>query len=1167
WIDRGLELLRGEGEDLSPLFLPSSTTSPELAERFERPSSQLPAIFLVEYALARLWMNWGIEPKALIGHSMGENTAACVAGVFRFEDALRLVHLRGRLMDEVPEGGMLSVALSAKELEPLLGDDLDLASANAPELSVASGPREALEALGRTLAERGVEAKWVRIRIAAHSRMLEPVLGRYGDFLRGLALAPPKIPVVSNVSGTFLTASEATCPDYWTRHLRSRVRFAEGIATLAQDPGRAFLEVGPGRTLSSLARQHPDVTSERLVLASLGHPDESIDDAAFVLTVFGRLWAAGLPVDLAHARGPEARRLARLPTYPFQHQRYFIEPGKVTAQTAGDGVPLRKVAAIDDWFYRPVWRPAEPLSGEPGRRTWLVFIDDAGLGAQLTHALRERGDEVVVVHPSDAYYQLNHNEYRLSPEHGRDGYDALVRDLVASGKVPDRVVHLWLVAANEKHRPGSNFFHRNQERGFYSLLFLAQALADQGTGQSTHLTVVSSGMQQVGEEGVPFPDQATVLGPCKVIPHEIPRTTCASVDIVLPQVRRLRLFETKGRAAVQAIASQLMLELSAPPGNRVVALREGNRFEQTYEPMSSHEAPLRPVHVRAGGTYVVTGGLGGIGLTLARHLASLAKVNLVLVARKGKDGPDRGAAVRELESLGAEVLVVASDVTDPERMKDGLAEARRRFGKLHGVIHAAGMLSDELLQAKTQAQIENVFAPKVYGTLVLDALLSADDLDFFFLFSSTSVASGPVGQIDYVAANAFLNAYAEGRGQRLSRRTTAIGWGIWNGVGMAAESVKTLGERPARQSAAERPVSHPLFHSRTTEGGDERFWGRLSPATDWVLDEHRTSDGRAVVPGTAYLEMIAATLAEVGVSTPFEVQDLLFMRPMAVADDRIVELWATLRKSEQGYDFEVHSKVEAVRGDGSELHAQAKIVLGVGSRPAPEDLDALADRCSDRAHHDPNGILSGQEKHMRFGPRWRVLREAKYGRAEAFGRLELPPKFTGDLAGYRIHPALFDIATGFAMDLIDGYVGDALWVPVSYGKVRVFGPLPARIASQVRIRPVGSSPGVRRESLADFASFDVTLTDEGGNVLVLVTSLTLRKLAGTADFGGAKPLVASPAPTDRNDVSLPKTLSPAELAFVTLLQQGISPKEGCAAFDRVLAKVSSPVILVTSVAL
>ena len=293
--------------DLASLLYPSAGNEAAAGVELERPTRTLPALFVTQYACARLLMSWGVEPDAMIGHSMGEYTAALLAGVFSLRDALALVALRGRLFEKVPEGGMLSVSLSADQLRPLLGSELSIAAENAPQLSVASGPVKALEALEKRLTEMDVDSRRVRINIAAHSSMLEPILDEFGVFLRTVKMTAPKIPFMSNISGTWITAEEATDPMYWVRHLRNTVRFADGVSQLVQDPDRLLLEVGPGRVLASLARQHPSRAESQPVLYSMRHPDEEASDVAFILTTLGRMWAAGAKVEWKNLYAGEER--------------------------------------------------------------------------------------------------------------------------------------------------------------------------------------------------------------------------------------------------------------------------------------------------------------------------------------------------------------------------------------------------------------------------------------------------------------------------------------------------------------------------------------------------------------------------------------------------------------------------------------------------------------------------------------------------------------------------------------------------------------------------------------------------------------------------------------------------------------------------------------------
>jgi acyl transferase domain-containing protein len=359
-------------------LFPPAAQAAAAATQLERPSLALPALFTIQQAQARLWMSWGITPSAMLGHSMGEYTAAHLAGVLSLEDALAVVELRGRLFERLPKGGMLSVALPAEELTAIMGPELSIAAVNGPRLSVASGPVHAIDALAATLEAREIDAVRVRISVAAHSAMLEPILQEFGEFFRRIPLAPPSIPFVSNLSGTWITPGEATDPAYWVRHLRSPVRFAEGLQELVKDDSRILLEVGPGRTLATLARQHPGRAPAQPVLNSLRHPDEQVSDVAFMLGTLGRVWALGAAVDWEGFHRTERRLRVPLPTYCFDHRRHWIEPGKTAlSESADDASSLARRNDVADWFSEPVWKRVPPPARSEAPSHVLVFLDQS----------------------------------------------------------------------------------------------------------------------------------------------------------------------------------------------------------------------------------------------------------------------------------------------------------------------------------------------------------------------------------------------------------------------------------------------------------------------------------------------------------------------------------------------------------------------------------------------------------------------------------------------------------------------------------------------------------------------------------------------------------------------------------------------------------------------
>jgi amino acid adenylation domain-containing protein len=332
-IERCLAILQ-PSRDVRRALFPEASNVAHAAALLEQPSWGLPALFAVEYALAQQWIAWDVKPEALIGHSMGEYTAACLAGVMSLQDALALVLLRGRLFETLPPGEMLGVPLPEEDVRPALGAGLAIAAVNAPSSCVVSGSPAALAEFAQKMAGDGVECRRLHIAVAAHSPMVDPILGEFERFFRTITLRPPTIPVVSNVTGTWLTADEATSPEYWARHLRQTVRFFDGLGTLLAEPNRVLIEAGPGQTLGGFARQHPDKAPGHLIQASMRHPKEATPDLVFLQQAVGRLWVSGVSIDwAAQAAGQDCRRIA-LPTYPFEKKRYVIEPVPVVRAAA-----------------------------------------------------------------------------------------------------------------------------------------------------------------------------------------------------------------------------------------------------------------------------------------------------------------------------------------------------------------------------------------------------------------------------------------------------------------------------------------------------------------------------------------------------------------------------------------------------------------------------------------------------------------------------------------------------------------------------------------------------------------------------------------------------------------------------------------------------------------
>jgi len=343
-IDRCAELLLPHSRiDFRKALYPTEDGIEEAAMRLSQTALAQPTLFAIEYALAKLWMSWGVHPSAMVGHSLGEYVAACLAGVFSLEDALRLVAARGRLMQELPGGAMFGVPLSKEEITPLLGDEISIAAINTPSICVVSGPEEAALRFVERLSERGVSCRRLHNSHAFHSAMMDPIIEPFAAEVRKVRLHAPKLPYLSGVTGDWITAEDVTTPTYWTTHLRETVRFSDCLTRLFEDPKQILVEIGPGRALCNLARRHAQRPADQVALASLRHPDDPPSDMEVLLDALGKCWLEGLKVDWSTFHAGERRRRIRLPTYPFERQRYWIEPLKgrpAVAAQSQRGLPM-----------------------------------------------------------------------------------------------------------------------------------------------------------------------------------------------------------------------------------------------------------------------------------------------------------------------------------------------------------------------------------------------------------------------------------------------------------------------------------------------------------------------------------------------------------------------------------------------------------------------------------------------------------------------------------------------------------------------------------------------------------------------------------------------------------------------------------------------------------
>jgi polyketide synthase PksJ len=963
-IDRGAAMLQPHvGGDIRDVIFGTD------AARLRRPTWAQPALFLIEYALAQLWLAWGVRPVAMLGHSVGEYVAACLAGVFSLDDVLPLIAARGRLIEATASGAMLAVAASEALITSRLPDDVSIAVVSGPADCVVSGPASGIEALSARLRSDGIDCRRVDVDRAMHSGLMDPAVDALRTQIAAIPASPPRMPFVSNVTGTWIAAHEATDPAYWAGHLRATVQLGRGVAVLCETFGDScFLEVGPGRTVATAVIRHPSWRRTQEMITTLRHPAESVDDEAHLLDAVGRLWAGGVRLDDRGFYAHERRRRVALPTYPFERKRYVLDDA---AARPAASTPAAAPRGLDDWFYLPTWeRSTTPALPATMRKRWLLFGDDGGPGETLAALLRARGAQVTRVTAGEAFATHGDGRVTVRPTERQD-YERLLDTLGDAS--PEAIVHLWSLDQTRRRaedaaeagqaatalcldatfdgeplsradRDGVGAegagevgqatnamcldtifdgepLHRGDQdgvgaaaadamldRGFFSLLALTQALADR-PGPACRLAVVTPGAWRVTGDERLQPLHAAVLGPIRVAPQEIARLGSLQIDLATahPDADLLRLVvaeiesvETvvayrhglrwirrfaphptvsavgaaRQRAAVfehradQRVAGGTVSGAGAadgtvsrtcgaggPVSDAHVAGDTVSRTPDAGRPVNvagaaggtdlavsraggasgtvsdAHvagdtvsRAPDvgRPVNVavsraggasrpvsdagvasgtvseaggvgdpaslrshEGGGLYLVTGGLGGVGLELAEAIAERTPGAHLLLVGRTAPADRQAAAIARLHARHTQVHVRTADVTDLDALHRIVAEIEAVAGPLCGVVHAAGIAGGGTLPLRTRAAVEAELAAKIRGTIAIHQLTASRDLDFVVLCASTSAITGGFGSVAYTAANAFQDAFSEAAAAAGDRALVAIDWHRWQGTGMA----------------------------------------------------------------------------------------------------------------------------------------------------------------------------------------------------------------------------------------------------------------------------------------------------------------------------------------------------------------------------------------------
>jgi malonyl CoA-acyl carrier protein transacylase len=823
-LDRCDQILRAYLEKpLLEILYPAADEVDDSESLLHETAYTQPALFALEYALAQVWQSWGIQPDVVMGHSVGEYVAACVAGVLSLEDALKLIAARARLMQALPPGGEM-VAVMADEtrvlqaMQPFV-NEVAIAAINGPTNVVISGKRQAIATICPLLEADGIKTKPLQVSHAFHSPLMEPMLTEFEQVASSIGYSPPQLGLISNVTGKLAT-TEVTEPQYWCQHVRKTVRFAEGMATLQQRKCQVMIEIGPKPILLGMGRACLSAaeTQQWSFLPSL-RPGQS--DRQQMLQSLAEVFVRGGAVNWqAVQKGDEYRHVV-LPTYPFQRRHYWLsaktsdrnhnshlenqqsqiaallsqgETQQLTEQLAtelspDDAASLPRIlevliqqhqqqinaTTVQDWFYQIEWQaktrdrqPSATLDTTNG--SWLILADRDGVGLTLAEQLRQQGERCFLVYAGKSDTKDDSDTWSLDPSCPAE-YEQLGQRIKAASEMPFKgIIHLWSLEAASSEALTLSDLEQAQTWGWESVLLLLQTLAQSSGAPPPRLWLVTRGAVPV-DCGMPAIAQSPLWALGRVVALEYPDWWGGLVDLAPAS--------SKPSEAIAA-ATALLSEIADSQGEDHLALRGEQRYVARLVP--SRPASSQESSIRAEGTYLITGGLGALGLRVAQWLVKQGARSLVLVGRRAASDSAL-EVITSLEQAGAKVLVAQADVADLAEMTQVIEKINAAVPPLCGVIHTAGTVGNHLIQELDLNTFEAVLRPKVMGGWILHQLTQSIPLDCFVCFSSIASVWGAKGQAHYATANHFLDALA-GYRQKIGLPALTVNWGPWAEGGM-----------------------------------------------------------------------------------------------------------------------------------------------------------------------------------------------------------------------------------------------------------------------------------------------------------------------------------------------------------------------------------------------
>lgn len=1099
-----------ENDLLQLLF--SNSQSSEFEDLLQKTEYMVPAVFTVGYAMAKLLMYWGINPQILIGHSTGEYLAACLANVLPLKDMLHLVVRRAQIIDSLPSGAMIVVPLAEQEIKPFLNEEISIAAVNAPSFCTLSGNVETVKKLVDKLSALGIASKYLPVKHAYHSKMMELAEKRFIELFSLFNFKTPSIPYISNLTGKLITPAEVIDPYYWFKHTRDTVCFSQGMQNLFEKDF-LYIEIGPGNNLVSAVLQHQtnDIVLKDKVFSTIRAQNKGNSDLMYFFNAIGKVWLRGIDVDWVKFYGYNLSCRVELPTYKFDKSEYLKPQDTAIIQPAA---MQETKLPIDDWFYAPLWQrsPLHDLQSQIVNKKILIFNDNCGIGDTLTRILQNSNDVYKVTLNTTYGYDPVNKEYSIAAT-VKDDYEKIFVDLTAKQVFLDHVIHLWGVEqceAQYEHEVTKESIEKYQNLGFYSVLFLVQAIRISQIRSQINLTVIANGVYAVTGDEILYPEKATLQGLIKCIPHEYSQIVSKYIDIDLNANSR------------DVVINDLIAEcLSNKHVNDLIAYRNSDKFILNYENIKLPMTQGVSKNLKSKGTYLITGGLGGIGFTLAEYLAKYLKANLILTYRTPLpekvswddclSNPESDSAIAEkirrvlrLESLGVTVTLMQADVCDYVNMQEVKEFIYLNYIKLDGIIHCAGITAGQFILNKDKEYSDNIFRPKLQGSLNLLQIFGSEDIDFMLFTSSILSIDCFMGQADYSGANAFLDAFGYYCSKRAEKHANkpmfqVVNWDGWQEIGGAAREQENVAKKRLETLNFNlKKLNCYLFTTQISEnnGNSHYYISSFTPREHWFLSEHKLG-GMPAVPGTLYLELLECAARFSNLEQPIYIENLKFITPLRVSINESKEVFTTLNKVSLGIDVNVFTYTHDSMGFKIwHRHVCGRLVSFNMQKSASRNEDVkkfianLKNECrEDREYLEHINKLverniNDDNQVVNWGNRWSCIKQVSTGRNCGILRLSLPECFSSDFETLKLHPALLDVATSV---LATKFAKNNNYLPSKYQGVTIFAPLQQDIISYVELFDINP----------ESVNCRLVITDINDNPLVQIKRFTMAAIEVT----------------------------------------------------------------------